>query len=127
MLSLADEFNDVVSDVVEFQSEALNYFCPDSLVFVEESEQDVFGSDDVVFKLASFFYGVVEDGLCVLSSWQKAIVGVFGALTVGYHFLDKFSCVGQIDVFFFEYFRCEPLLYFDEAEQEVFGSDVVMS
>ena len=57
MLSLTDDFCDLAADSIEVDIKALEASGGHAFAFMNESKQDVLGTDVVVVEMASFFLG----------------------------------------------------------------------
>jgi hypothetical protein len=91
---------------------------------LEEGEEDVFSADEVVVHGLSFFDGVGEEFINAFSDGEVSLSLSIRAGADG--FFDFDSQVLEVEVHGFEYFDSDALIDSEQAEENMFGTDVVV-
>ena len=117
-------FEDFVASLVEIDVEVAEDLSGDAFTFTEETEEDVFGADVGVVEGLGFLGG---EGEHLLHAGGVGDVADHFGLGSGADLLFHLHADGfEIETEFVEDIDGDALAEFDQAEQDVFGADVVV-
>ena len=111
------------ADAIEVDAEIAEHVDGDAVAIAHEAEEEVFGADVVVAHHAGFFDGQFDNSFGARGERWFAQGGAFAASDCAFHGAHDLS---RFDAQFFEDFYGDAVFLLDEAEQEMFGADVVM-
>ena len=111
------------ADAIEVDAEVAEDVDGDAITIAHEAEEEVLGADVVVAHHAGFFDGQFDNSFGARGEGGFAEGGAFAATDGAFHGADDLS---RLDAQFFEHFNGDAVLLLDEAEEQVFGADVVV-
>ncbi len=112
-----------MADLVEVDAERLEDAGGDALALADEAEEQVLGADVVVTQATRFVDGQLDDAL---GAWREADLADDRPVTATDDELDGGANLGQFDVHVLKHARSDTLALADEAEKQVFCTDVVV-
>ena len=111
------------ADAIEVDAEIAEDVDGDAVTIAHEAEEEVFGADVVVAHHAGLFDGQFDNSFCARGERGFAEGGAFAASNGA---LDGAHDLSGLDAEFFKHFHGDAVLLLDEAEEQVFGADMVV-
>ena len=122
-LESAEQLQNLVPDAIEIGAQLHQDLCGDAFTLANQTEQDVFGADVGVVDLQCLAQAQLEH---LLGARGEGDVTAGALLTVADDLLDLLPHRFQRNAERFQGLRRDTLALVDEAEENVFGADVVV-
>ena len=121
--ALREDPDDLVAHLVQANAQRFQDACGDPLALADQAEQQVLGADVVVSQAARLVDGELDDPL---GARRQADLADHRAIPATDDELDRRPDLGQLDVHVLEDACGNALPLAHEAEEQVFGADVVV-